>query len=133
MNESYLCNTNILLYHRARSAQEHQQQTEMERQRHNARGLPETAATAASNSSNNLQDSQTQPSSATTTSAAGSSASSSATANRSSQANPNVMALQHNMTTAGSGPLPPGWGKYQLASVYMDCILHSYHRNAYNT
>ncbi|CDS12341.1 Putative E3 ubiquitin-protein ligase [Lichtheimia ramosa] len=93
----------------ARSAQEHQQQTEMERQRHNARGLPETAATAASNSSNNLQESQTQPSSATTTSAAGASASSSATANRSSQANPNVMALQHNMTTAGSGPLPPGW------------------------
>ncbi|KAJ8656091.1 hypothetical protein O0I10_008315 [Lichtheimia ornata] len=96
----------------ARSAQEHQQQTEMERQRHNARGLPETAATAAAASSNsNTQDNQTQPPSATTTtpSAAGASASSSATANRSSQANPNVMALQHNMTTAGSGPLPPGW------------------------
>ncbi|KAI7884433.1 HECT-domain-containing protein [Lichtheimia hyalospora FSU 10163] len=94
----------------ARSAQEHQQQTEMERQRHNARGLPETAAAAASNSSNNLQDTQTQPPSATPpASTAGASASSSATANRSSQTNPNVMALQHNMTTAGSGPLPPGW------------------------
>lgn len=26
-----------------------------------------------------------------------------------SSRNPNVLELQHNMTTAGSGPLPPGW------------------------
>ena len=108
----------------------------MERQRHNARGLPETAAAAASNSSNNLQDTQTQPPSATPpASTAGASASSSATANRSSQTNPNVMALQHNMTTAGSGPLPPGWGKYHvhLACASIELFLTCSRRNAYDT
>lgn len=77
--------TNIYSYiflnwiYRVGTVQDQQQQTEMERRRHNARGLPEA------NSTSNLSSSSlntTQPTPPTG---------------------------QNNMTTAGSGPLPPGW------------------------
>ncbi|KAG0170054.1 hypothetical protein DFQ28_009924 [Apophysomyces sp. BC1034] len=74
------------------TAREQQNLTELERRRHNARGLPE-GHTSAGNSTVSLE----QPPAATTTEPTSSS---------------NVVALQNNMTTAGSGPLPPGWGTY---------------------
>ncbi|CDH57141.1 e3 ubiquitin-protein ligase pub1 [Lichtheimia corymbifera JMRC:FSU:9682] len=87
----------------AQSAQEQQQVTELERQRHNARGLPEERQPAA-----------------TTSTGGGSSGGGDTSQNRLSTAGSitgtqqqgssnNVVSMQQNMTTAGSGPLPPGW------------------------
>ncbi|ORZ02266.1 hypothetical protein BCR43DRAFT_465212 [Syncephalastrum racemosum] len=88
----------------ARSAQEQQQVTEMERQRHNARGLPEERASSANSSIAAEQGPpQTQP---TTQEQQQQQPPAAAGAGSTSQAN---MSLQHNMTTAGTGPLPPGW------------------------
>ncbi|KAG1448908.1 hypothetical protein G6F56_008811 [Rhizopus delemar] len=72
---------------RARTAQDRQNQTELERRRHNARGLPEERSTAGSSSASieSRPLSQHQASSG------------------------QVVGVQNNMTTAGSGPLPPGW------------------------
>ncbi|KAI8342036.1 E3 ubiquitin-protein ligase RSP5 [Chlamydoabsidia padenii] len=88
----------------ANTAENQQQQTEMERQRHNARGLPEEQSSLAPSStsvnsrpvstiSDSVPSTVTHPSTATTT----------------SQAPANVLPVQNNMTTAGSGPLPAGW------------------------
>ncbi|KAI8891017.1 HECT-domain-containing protein [Backusella circina FSU 941] len=63
------------------TAQDQQNQTELERRRHNARGLPEERPSAV-NSTTSLESRPTTP---------------------------NVVGAQNNMTTAGSGPLPPGW------------------------
>ncbi|KAG1048564.1 hypothetical protein G6F43_009055 [Rhizopus delemar] len=78
----------------ARTAQDQQNQTELERRRHNARGLPEERSTAGSSSASfetrqSLPQPQSQPQSQLTPS--------------------QVVGVQNNMTTAGSGPLPPGW------------------------
>ncbi|KAI8381605.1 uncharacterized protein BYT42DRAFT_598307 [Radiomyces spectabilis] len=80
----------------ARTAQDQQNLTEMERRRHNARGLPEEQSTAAT-SSTSLDNRSAQPSGA-----------GASTQNTSTNA-ANILAVQSNMTTAGSGPLPPGW------------------------
>jgi E3 ubiquitin-protein ligase NEDD4 len=84
--------------YRARTAQDQQNQTELERRRHNARGLPEERSIAG-NSTASLESSSrpsSRPSSTiittTTTTTPG-----------------QVVGVQNNMTTAGSGPLPPGW------------------------
>ncbi|KAI7874368.1 HECT-domain-containing protein [Lichtheimia hyalospora FSU 10163] len=86
----------------AQSAQEQQQVTELERQRHNARGLPE----------------ERQPTATTSTSGGGSSGGDTSQNRLSTagsitgtqqQGSSNVVSMQQNMTTAGSGPLPPGW------------------------
>lgn len=102
---AYANATNINTIHcRAQSAQEQQQVTELERQRHNARGLPEERQPAA-----------------TTSTGGGSSGGGDTSQNRLSTAGSitgtqqqgssnNVVSMQQNMTTAGSGPLPPGWG-----------------------
>ncbi|KAF7723562.1 E3 ubiquitin-protein ligase pub1 [Apophysomyces ossiformis] len=74
------------------SAQERQSLTELERRAHNARGLPE-----ANNSITSLDNRSQQSTSAT------------ATSNTASSSSSNILAVQNNMTTAGSGPLPPGW------------------------
>ncbi|KAI7898890.1 E3 ubiquitin-protein ligase RSP5 [Cokeromyces recurvatus] len=68
----------------ARTAQDQQNQTEMERRRHNARGLPEErSSTSVNNSATSLDNNR--------------------------QSVVGVVGVQNNMTTAGSGPLPPGW------------------------
>ncbi|KAF7725614.1 hypothetical protein EC973_009493 [Apophysomyces ossiformis] len=72
------------------SAREQRNLTELERRRHNARGLPESHSNAR-NSTVSLEQPQTTA------------------ATSSSNPSSNVLALQNNMTTAGSGPLPPGW------------------------
>ncbi|KAI8060438.1 E3 ubiquitin-protein ligase RSP5 [Gongronella butleri] len=66
--------------------EDQQQQTEMERARHNARRLPEERAAGASTSSTSV-DSRPQ----------------------STVQSSNLLPVQNNMTTAGSGPLPAGW------------------------
>ncbi|CDS04104.1 Putative E3 ubiquitin-protein ligase [Lichtheimia ramosa] len=81
----------------AQSAQEQQQVTELERQRHNARGLPEERQPAATTSTSGGDTSQNRLSTA-----------GSITGNQ-QQGSSNVLSMQQNMTTAGSGPLPPGW------------------------
>ncbi|KAI9278407.1 hypothetical protein BDA99DRAFT_492079 [Phascolomyces articulosus] len=99
----------------ARSAQEQQEVTEMERQRHNARGLPEDRPNAASGNSTNDSSSanaspQQQPAQPVQSQSPPPQQASPAAGNNTSGSNsPNVLALQHNMTTAGTGPLPPGW------------------------
>jgi E3 ubiquitin-protein ligase NEDD4 len=69
------------------TVQDQQNQTELERRQHNARGLPEERPSAA-NSTTSLESRSTTPT-----------------------PTPNAVGAQNNMTTAGSGPLPPGWGK----------------------
>jgi E3 ubiquitin-protein ligase NEDD4 len=84
----------------ARTAQDQQNQTELERLRHNARGLPEANSTTNSNvnlESNNTVSTTTNT--LTTTS----------TPNGSGPNAGNVSHNNNNMTSAGSGPLPPGW------------------------
>ncbi|ORX44255.1 HECT-domain-containing protein [Hesseltinella vesiculosa] len=70
----------------ANTNQDQQQQTEMERARHNARRLPEERPTTTSTSSTSVD---TRPPSTVQPS--------------------NILPVQNNMTTAGSGPLPAGW------------------------
>ncbi|KAG2213483.1 hypothetical protein INT47_009157 [Mucor saturninus] len=79
----------------ARSAQDRQDQTELERRRHNARGLPEERPNTSTtgNSSTSLEAPSIAPRPSTTPTS---------TTN-------GVVGVQNNMTTAGSGPLPPGW------------------------
>ena len=94
----------------------------MERQRHNARGLPEDRPNASQGGSetqsaaNSPRPPSAQPAAqpgATTTQQPPSQQAPASTPNATSGSNsPNVLALQHNMTTAGTGPLPPGWGKF---------------------
>ncbi|KAL0092500.1 E3 ubiquitin-protein ligase RSP5 [Phycomyces blakesleeanus] len=81
----------------AGTAQEQQTITDLERRRHNARGLPEERS-AAGNSSTSLDTRSQLPSSATPA----------ATSNTSLTPQTNL-GVQNNMTTAGTGPLPPGW------------------------
>ncbi|GAN03456.1 ubiquitin-protein ligase [Mucor ambiguus] len=89
----------------ARTAQDQQNQTELERRRHNARGLPEERS-SANNSTTSLAEtnrqSQSHVAAATATSAA-------ATTPPAISNSGGVVGVQNNMTTAGSGPLPPGW------------------------
>ncbi|KAI9028089.1 hypothetical protein CLU79DRAFT_737674 [Phycomyces nitens] len=80
----------------AGTAQEQQTITDLERRRHNARGLPEERS-AAGNSSTSL-DTRSQP---TPTPPAATS-----TTSLTPQTN---LGVQNNMTTAGTGPLPAGW------------------------
>ncbi|KAI8149652.1 hypothetical protein BJV82DRAFT_588730 [Fennellomyces sp. T-0311] len=90
----------------ARSAQEQQEVTEMERQRHNARGLPEDRPNASATSSGS-EDASQPPAAAPAPSTQAPAQPSGGNGGGSNS--PNVLALQHNMTTAGTGPLPPGW------------------------
>ncbi|KAI7886221.1 uncharacterized protein EV154DRAFT_567673 [Mucor mucedo] len=103
----------------ARTAQDQQNQTELERLRHNARGLPEDRPSAA-NSNVSLDTSAPPPTHAASNAAAAASAAASASAAAASSASaavatvtPNtsssVTVPNNNMTSAGSGPLPPGW------------------------
>lgn len=81
----------------------------MERQRHNARGLPEDRSSATA-SSTSLDD--RPPSTAPSTSAAQPPPpTTNTTATSQTSTAPNVLPVQNNMTTAGSGPLPAGWGR----------------------
>ncbi|CEG66243.1 Putative E3 ubiquitin-protein ligase [Rhizopus microsporus] len=82
----------------ARTAQDQQNQTELERRRHNARGLPEERSNAGGSTTS--LDTTSRPQSAHYFSGPGNNPTS----------NPgHVVGVQNNMTTAGSGPLPPGW------------------------
>ncbi|KAI7868442.1 hypothetical protein BDF14DRAFT_1966647 [Spinellus fusiger] len=99
----------------AGTAQEQQNITDMERRRHNARGLPEERS-AANGSSVSLSSRPVStlipslPPPAATASAAAASQSTATTATSSPSAPANLgLAVQNNMTTAGTGPLPPGW------------------------
>ncbi|CAO3616607.1 unnamed protein product [Cunninghamella blakesleeana] len=83
----------------ANTAQDQQQQTEMERQRHQNRGLPEASATTSSTSLDS------RPTSALIAPSTTPQPPSSSAVN----ATPNTLPVQNNMTTAGSGPLPAGW------------------------
>ncbi|KAL7317774.1 hypothetical protein PS15m_004083 [Mucor circinelloides] len=89
----------------ARTAQDQQNQTELERRRHNARGLPEERS-SANNSTTSLAETNRQSQSHVAAATAASSAATTPTANNNSGG---VVGVQNNMTTAGSGPLPPGW------------------------
>ncbi|KAI9493846.1 hypothetical protein BDB00DRAFT_882925 [Zychaea mexicana] len=94
----------------ARSAQEQQEVTEMERQRHNARGLPEDRPNASSGgSASESQSASGSPQQQPQQSPSQQPAQQAPSASNSGSNSPNVLALQHNMTTAGTGPLPPGW------------------------
>ncbi|KAL1926541.1 hypothetical protein VTP01DRAFT_5662 [Rhizomucor pusillus] len=78
------------------SAQEQQNLTDRERQQHHARALPESSD--SNRNSMLIQDPQRAAASP-----------GQGQQQQQSSRNPDVLALQHNMTTAGSGPLPPGW------------------------
>ncbi|KAG0189331.1 hypothetical protein DFQ28_003532 [Apophysomyces sp. BC1034] len=91
------------------SAQERQSLTELERRAHNARGLPEAASSITSLENRPQQSSAAPPSAASSSSA-------------------NILAVQNNMTTAGSGPLPPGWGKFIILVVTIDSNFCFYFR-----
>ncbi|KAI7860984.1 E3 ubiquitin-protein ligase RSP5 [Circinella umbellata] len=100
----------------ARTVQEQQEVTDMERQRHNARGLPEdrpngsTAGSETQSATNSPQPPSAQPAQqSTSTTQQQPPPSSTSNNNTTGSTSPNVLALQHNMTTAGTGPLPPGW------------------------
>ncbi|KAF1803048.1 hypothetical protein V8B55DRAFT_1502034 [Mucor lusitanicus] len=90
----------------ARTAQDQQNQTELERRRHNARGLPEERSTSANNSTTSLAETNRQSQSHVAAATAASTAATTPPANSNSGG---VVGVQNNMTTAGSGPLPPGW------------------------
>ncbi|KAG2207643.1 hypothetical protein INT46_005054 [Mucor plumbeus] len=87
----------------AGTAQDQQNQTELERRRHNARGLPEERS-SANNSTTSLAETNRQSQSHVAAAAAASSATIPPASNTGG-----VVGVQNNMTTAGSGPLPPGW------------------------
>ncbi|CAO3643868.1 unnamed protein product [Mucor fragilis] len=89
----------------ARTAQDQQNQTELERRRHNARGLPEERS-SANNSTTSLAETNRQSQSHV---AAATAASAAATTPPATSNSGGVVGVQNNMTTAGSGPLPPGW------------------------
>ncbi|CAO3597943.1 unnamed protein product [Absidia cylindrospora] len=101
----------------ANTVQDQQQQTEMERLQHNARGLPEDRSNAAASSTSlDNRPPSTASSSAPSTSANQPSAPTSSSSSQPPQASStntsngsNVLPVQNNMTTAGSGPLPAGW------------------------
>ncbi|KAI9267104.1 hypothetical protein EDC94DRAFT_602292 [Helicostylum pulchrum] len=82
----------------ATTVQDQQDQTELERRRHNARGLPEERP-SATNSTVSLDT--TVPASRPVSMVSSSSAN--------GGTGGGVVGVQNNMTTAGSGPLPPGW------------------------
>ncbi|KAI8647384.1 E3 ubiquitin-protein ligase RSP5 [Parasitella parasitica] len=88
----------------ARTTQDQQNQTELERRQHNARGLPEERS-SANNSTTSLADTLHQ----SQTHAPAATASSAPTLSGTNNPAGNVVGTQNNMTTAGSGPLPPGW------------------------
>jgi E3 ubiquitin-protein ligase NEDD4 len=75
----------------------------LERRRHNARGLPEERS-SANNSTTSLAETNRQSQSHVAAAAAASSATIPPASNTGG-----VVGVQNNMTTAGSGPLPPGW------------------------
>ncbi|KAI9360660.1 hypothetical protein BD770DRAFT_361961 [Pilaira anomala] len=79
----------------ASTAQDRQDQTELERRRHNARGLPGERSSAA-NSTTSLDTNVPAPARPVSMVSGSSSTS-------------NNGGVQNNMTTAGTGPLPPGW------------------------
>lgn len=88
--------------------QEQQNQTEMERRRHNARMLPEDRP-SANTSSTSLESSpapQAPPSQNSNTLSPGN-----------GPAANGVLPLNNNATTAGNGPLPSGWGQYALLNA----------------
>lgn len=89
---------NFLFLCRATTVQDQQDQTELERRRHNARGLPEERP-SATNSTVSLDT--TVPASRPVSMVSSSSAN--------GGTGGGVVGVQNNMTTAGSGPLPPGW------------------------
>lgn len=96
----------------ARTAQDQQNQTELERLRHNARGLPEDRPNSAAVSAVSLENNNTSSSNSTTApvSASNASAASAAPSNATPANNGgNITLPNNNMTSAGSGPLPPGW------------------------
>lgn len=93
----------------ARTAQDQQNQTELERLRHNARGLPEESA---ANSSLSLEGGAPPPTHAASNAAAASAAAAAAASTATAAVAPSsssVTVPNNNMTSAGSGPLPPGW------------------------
>ncbi|KAI9261291.1 hypothetical protein EDC94DRAFT_609758 [Helicostylum pulchrum] len=92
----------------AHTVQDQQNQTELERIRHIARGLPEDRPNSAANSSVSLDNNNNNdppPPAASATSGTTSVPTPQAPANTPS----NVNVPNNNMTSAGSGPLPPGW------------------------
>lgn len=89
----------------AHTAQDQQNQTELERLRHIARGLPEDRPNSAANSSVSL-DNNDPPPAASVTSGTTLVPTPQASANTTAA---NVTVPNNNMTSAGSGPLPPGW------------------------
>ncbi|KAI9475785.1 MAG: hypothetical protein EXX96DRAFT_526517 [Benjaminiella poitrasii] len=97
----------------SRTVQDQQNQTELERRRHNARGLPEVGNNGNMRSNNNSSSSlnsnrdsiaanATTPTTTTTTPI-------NATTTNSPSTGGAVTIPNNNMTSAGSGPLPPGW------------------------
>ncbi|KAI7905858.1 uncharacterized protein BX663DRAFT_549000 [Cokeromyces recurvatus] len=88
----------------SRTAQDQQNQTELERRRHNARGLPEvgnnastTAFTTTNTTVNNNNNTNMNTSMNTNTN------------NNTASPGTTVTIPNNNITSAGSGPLPPGW------------------------
>ncbi|KAI8378514.1 hypothetical protein BD560DRAFT_389578 [Blakeslea trispora] len=86
----------------AQTTEDQQSQTELQRRRHNARGLPEERPSA--NSSTTSLETNTA---ANRTSVLINQAT--PTSNNNNNSNAGVTGVQNSMTTAGSGPLPPGW------------------------
>jgi E3 ubiquitin-protein ligase NEDD4 len=91
----------------ARTAQDQQNQTELERLRHIARGLPEDRPNSAAASAVSLENNASTPSPAPATAPV--TAPVTAAPTTTNGAGPNVTVPNNNMTSAGSGPLPPGW------------------------
>ncbi|GAA5814056.1 hypothetical protein MFLAVUS_007546 [Mucor flavus] len=91
----------------AHTVQDQQNQTELERLRHIARGLPEDRPNSAANSSVSLDNNNNDPPpAASATSGTTLVPTPQASANTTTA---NVTVPNNNMTSAGSGPLPPGW------------------------
>ncbi|ORY96177.1 hypothetical protein BCR43DRAFT_491214 [Syncephalastrum racemosum] len=88
--------------------EEQQQNTEMQRRRHNARGLPE-AQSEARNSTLIADASQAQSAATAGEAQQPQQPPPQPQQQRPGSAAPSTLALQQNMTTAGAGPLPPGW------------------------
>ncbi|KAI8973593.1 hypothetical protein BDF20DRAFT_883202 [Mycotypha africana] len=82
-----------------RTAQDQQALTEMERRQHNARGLPE--GRASNNNSTTSLNNQGQ--------ASGGASSTAATNSTTNTSTGGVIGVPNAVSTAGSGPLPPGW------------------------
>ncbi|KAG2228533.1 hypothetical protein INT48_008463 [Thamnidium elegans] len=96
----------------ARTVQDQQNQTELERLRHIARGLPEDRPNSAANSNVSLDNNNNDPPPPAASATLGTTSvptPSPQVSTNTPASNGNVTVPNNNMTSAGSGPLPPGW------------------------